>query len=215
MIKQLPRVIAAKPDRPKVGSPEHPMRNVTRQIAFEPGGWTTERKAKVAALFDDLAAGWNDRFTAEESWNPIDDAFARGGLADLNAGPVLEVGAGTGLATNRLTKHVGEVIAVDVAPEMLRRFVEPSAARVLADAGALPIADHSLGLIVAVNAFLFPHEYDRALASDGSLLWINSLAEDTPIHLPVSDVVAALPGDWTATTSEAGWGLWAVLQRTK
>jgi SAM-dependent methyltransferase len=213
MIEMLPRVIAAKPDRPKVGSPEHPMRNVTRQIAFEPGGWTNERKAKVAALFDDLATGWNDRFTAEESWNPIDDAFARGGLTDANLGVVLEVGAGTGLATTRLAHHVGQVVAVDVAPEMLRRFVEPSAARVLADAGALPVADHSIGLIVAVNAFLFPHEYDRVLAPGGALLWINSLAEDTPIHLSVDDVVAALPGEWTAVTSKAGWGLWAVLRR--
>ena len=64
-----------------------------------------------------------------------------------------------------------------------------------------------------MNAFLFPHEYDRVLKADGAILWINSLAEDTPIHLPVPDVVQALPGAWTAVTSEAGWGLWAVLRR--
>lgn len=186
------------------------MRNVTRQIAFELGGWTPERKAKVAALFDDLATGWNDRFTAEESWNPIDDAFDRGGALQ---GPYLEVGAGTGLATTRLAQHVGEVVAVDVASEMLRRFVEPTGNPVLADAGSLPIPDHAIGTIVAVNAFLFPREYDRVLKADGALLWINSLAEDTPIHLPVADVVAALPGTWTAVTSEAGWGLWAVVRR--
>jgi ubiquinone/menaquinone biosynthesis C-methylase UbiE len=186
------------------------MRNVTRQVAFEPGGWTPERKAKVAALFDDLATGWNDRFTAEESHQPIDDAFARGGAMH---GPFLEVGAGTGLATTRLTQHVGEVIALDVAHEMLRRFVEPSAATVLGDAGALPIASQSIGTIVAVNAFLFPQEYDRVLKADGAILWINSLAEDTPIHLSVEDVLGALPGEWSAVTSEAGWGLWAVVRR--
>lgn len=186
------------------------MRNVTRQIAFEPGGWTPERKAKVAALFDDLAAGWNDRFTSEESWNPLDDAFARGGALQ---GPFLEVGAGTGLATTRLAQHVGEVVAIDVAAEMLRRFVEPRGNPLLADAGCLPIANHSVATIVAVNAFLFPAEYDRVLRPDGAILWINSLAEDTPIHLCVDDVVAALPGTWDAVTSEAGWGLWAVLRR--
>lgn len=37
----------------------HPMREVTRQIAFEPGGWTPGRADKVAALFDGLAAEWN------------------------------------------------------------------------------------------------------------------------------------------------------------
>jgi ubiquinone/menaquinone biosynthesis C-methylase UbiE len=186
------------------------MRNVTRQVAFEPGGWTPERKVKVAALFDDLATGWNDRFTAEESHQPIDDAFARGGAM---SGPFLEVGAGTGLATTRLAHHVGEVVALDVANEMLRRFVEPSATRVLGDAGSLPLADGSVGTIVAVNAFLFPHEYDRVLKSSGAILWINSLAEDTPIHLPVDDVLRALPGEWFAVTSEAGWGLWAVVRR--
>jgi ubiquinone/menaquinone biosynthesis C-methylase UbiE len=187
------------------------MRNVTRQIAFESGGWTPERKSKVAALFDDLATGWNDRFTAEESHQPIDDAFARGGAM---SGPFLEVGAGTGLATTRLARHVGEVVALDVAHEMLRRFVEPSAAPVLGDAGALPVPDNSIGTIVAVNAFLFPHEYDRVLKNDGAILWINSLAEDTPIHLSIDDVVTALRGEWSAVTSEAGWGLWAVVRRS-
>jgi ubiquinone/menaquinone biosynthesis C-methylase UbiE len=186
------------------------MRNVTRQIAFESGGWTPERTAKVTALFDDLATGWNDRFTAEESHQPIDDAFARGGAM---SGPFLEVGAGTGLATTRLAHYTGEVLALDVAHEMLRRFVEPSAATVLGDAGSLPVADQSIGTIVAVNAFLFPHEYDRVLKPDGALLWVNSLAEDTPIHLPIADVIAAMPGEWTAVTSEAGWGLWAVVRR--
>ena len=211
VIEYLERVIAGRPDRPKVGSPDHPMRAVTRQIAFEPTGWTAERKAKVAALFDDLAGGWNERFTAEESWNPIDDAFARGGEM---SGPFLEVGAGTGLATTRLVNYAGHVVAVDVAQEMLRRFTEPSGAPVLADASALPVPDGSIGTIVAVNAFLFPVEYNRVLKPGGTILWINSLAEDTPIHLPVADVVSALPGEWSAVAAEAGWGLWATVRRT-
>lgn len=210
VIEYLERVIPSRPDRPKVGSPDHPMRAVTRQIAFEPGGWTPERKAKVAALFDDLAGGWNERFTAEESWNPIDDAFARGSAM---AGPFVEVGAGTGLATTRLAQYAGHVVAIDVAHEMLRRFTEPNGSPVRSDASALPLADHSVGTIVAVNAFLFADEYARVLKPDGTILWINSLAEDTPIHLPVDDVVRALPGDWTAMSSEAGWGLWATVRR--
>jgi SAM-dependent methyltransferase len=210
VIESLPRVIPGRPDRPKVGSPEHPMRIVTRQIAFEPTGWTSERKAKVTALFDDLAGGWNERFTAEESWNPIDDAFSRGGAMN---GPFLEVGAGTGLATGRLAKYVDHIVALDVSLGMLQRFTEPAGSPVLADAAVLPLAHDSIGTIVAVNAFLFAHEYDRVLKHGGSILWINSLAEDTPIHLPVDDVVAALPGHWNAVTSEAGWGLWAVVRR--
>ena len=186
------------------------MRQVTRQVAFDPTGWTPERKSKVAALFDELASGWNDRFTADQGWNPIDDAFARGGAM---TGPFLEVGAGTGLATTRLATYVDHIVAVDVAHGMLSRLTEPAGSPVLADAAHLPVADQSVGTIVAVNAFLFPQEYDRVLRPGGAILWINSLAEDTPIHLPVDDVVAALPGSWNATTSEAGWGLWAVVRR--
>ena len=210
MIERLDRVIASRPDRPQVGNADHPMRKVTRQIAFEADGWNAERKAKVAALFDDLAVGWNDRFTAEESWQPIDDVFARGGQL---TGPCLEIGAGTGLATIRIATKFEHVTAIDVSLEMLRRFGEPSSSPVLSDGAVLPIADGSIGTLVAVNAFLFPCEYDRVLAPGGAIVWINSLGENTPIHLPIDDVIAAMPGRWDAITSEAGWGLWGVLRR--
>ena len=130
------------------------------------------------------------------------------------SGPFLEVGAGTGLATTRLARYVDHVVAVDVAHGMLQRFVEPAGMPVLSDASALPVGDRSVGTIIAVNAFLFPEEYDRVLKTDGTILWINSLAEDTPIHLPIDDVVRALPGEWTAVSSEAGWGLWATVRRS-
>ena len=210
MIEQLPRVIPSRPGRPEVGNADHPMRRVTQQIAFEPGGWTSERQSKVASLFDGLAPDWNSRFTAEESWQPIDDAFDRGGPMN---GPCLEVGAGTGLATARLAMHFEHITAVDVSLEMLRRFAKVSATPMLADAGTLPIRSGSVGAIVAVNAFLFPDEYDRVLAPGGAILWVNSLGDATPIHLPTDDVVRAMPGQWRAVTSEAGWGVWAVLHR--
>jgi SAM-dependent methyltransferase len=209
-IERLERVIASRPDRPQVGGPDHPMRKVTRQIAFEPGGWTAERRAKVADLFDGLAPDWNSRFTSEESSGPLDDAFARGGAL---TGPCLEVGAGTGLATQRIGREFDQVVAIDVSIGMLQRFIHDHAQPVLADAGALPLADAFVGTIIAVNAFLFPSEYDRVLGPGGAIVWINSLAEDTPIHLPVDEAVDALPGAWTAVTSEAGWGLWAVIRR--
>lgn len=209
-IERLERTVPTRPDRPQVGGADHPMRKVTRQIAFEAGGWTAERRAKVAELFDSLAPDWNLRFTSEESWGPLDDAFARGGAL---TGPCLEVGAGTGLATQRIGREFEHVVAVDVSLGMLQRFDHPTALPVLADAGSLPVADASVGTIIAVNAFLFPAEYDRVLAPGGAIVWINSLAEDTPIHLPVDEAVAALPGAWTAVTAEAGWGLWAVIRR--
>ncbi len=39
---------------------EHPMRKVTKQVAFD-GGWDEERRRKVAELFDSMAADWTAR----------------------------------------------------------------------------------------------------------------------------------------------------------
>ena len=46
---------ATRPD-PREGD-EHPMRKVTKQVAFD-GGWDEERRRKVAELFDSMAADW-------------------------------------------------------------------------------------------------------------------------------------------------------------
>jgi hypothetical protein len=79
---------------------------------------------------------------------------------------------------------------------------------------ALPLADGAAEAVVLVNCFLFPQEVDRVLAPDGVVVWVNSSGDQTPIHLPPSDVVAALPGRWQGVESEAGAGLWCVLRRS-
>jgi hypothetical protein len=210
MIDSLPRVVPSPPERPRVGHPEHPMRRATRLIAFDPTGWNAELRTKVTTLFDDLAPGWDATAHAAETQVPLRDALDRGGPLH---GPCVEVGAGTGRATGALVGRFGPVLAVDVAMEMLRRFQEPTASPVRADGGTLPVRSASVGTLVLVNAFLFPTEVDRVLAPDGAVVWVNTLADDTPIHLPVDDVVAALPGSWRAVTSQAGWGLWGVVRR--
>jgi hypothetical protein len=86
-------------------------------------------------------------------------------------------------------------------------------ARVQADASELPLADRSVSALVLVNMLLFPVEVDRVLAADGSLVWVNSLAELTPIHLSAQDVGEALPGRWEGLASRAGGGTWCVLRR--
>jgi hypothetical protein len=53
----------------------------------------------------------------------------------------------------------------------------------------------------------------RVLAPGGSLLWVNSLGDRTPIHLPAEDVEKALPGDWNGLAADAGWGTWCALRR--
>ena len=167
------------------------MRIVTHDVAFDPAAWTPQRASEVAGLFDSLAAGWDERFQATETQTPLRDALARGGPF---GGRCLEIGAGTGRATPALFAVFDHVVALDLSEEMLRLFQEHRAARVRSDASSLPFAAGSFDSLVLVNAFLFPTEVDRVLRPLGSVVWVNTLAEDTPIHLPVEDVLRALPG---------------------
>ncbi len=92
MISELPVVVPPPHDDAPSGlSADHPMRKVTRQVAFEPEGWTAERRAKVADLFDSLAAEWYTR-DAPGRDAPLQDALERGLSAadEAAAGPALE-----------------------------------------------------------------------------------------------------------------------------
>ena len=97
--------------------------------------------------------------------------------------------------------------------EMLKRAPDGPAHRVQADGASLPVGDSSAAAIVLINAFLFPAEVERALAPDGTLVWVNSSGEQTPIYLSVDDLIARLPGEWTGAASRAGEGHWCVLRR--
>lgn len=192
------------------------MRAVTRQAAFEPGGWTPERRAKVAELFDSLAPEWHTRNTPGRE-EPLLDALARGldavgETTAERAGPCLELGSGTGFTTPALIERFGAVVAVDLAVEMLK--LAPAAApRVQADAASLPFRTGTARTVVLVNSLLFPGEVDRVLAPTGVVVWVNTSGDRTPIHLPVADVAEALPGHWDGVAAEAGWGTWGVLVR--
>jgi SAM-dependent methyltransferase len=206
----LDRVDTPEPGRDGPGGADHPMRRVTRQVAFEPDGWTEERRRKVVELFDSLAPDWHTR-GGPARYVPVDDALERGG--SWTSGPVLEIGSGVGLVSEHLEARLGEVIALDLSLEMLLRApaVPP---RVLADTAHLPVPDASVATVVLMNMFLFPAEMDRVLAPGGALVWINSLGDLTPIHLTAEEVHDALPGDWDVVASEAGWGTWATARRS-
>ena len=186
------------------------MRKVTRQVAFEPDGWTPERAAKVGELFDSLAGEWHTR---EHPLRlvPLADAFERGGPVGYGIG--LEVGSGTGLGTAWLSARFDLLVAIDLSAEMLRLAPPDPAARVQADSSQLPFPDRSVDAVVLVNMLLFPTEVDRVLKDDGALVWVNTSGDATPIYLPADDVDAAMPGEWNGVASEAAWGTWAVLRR--
>lgn len=191
--------------------PDHPIRKLTRATAFG-GGWTDDDAERIAEVFDSMAADWSIRNIDPLRAAPILDAIDRGG-APTDA-RWIELGSGTGAGCVALDGRVDEHISLDLSFQMLSHAPEHSP-RVQADSSQLPLADDSADVVLMINMLLFPDEVDRILRPGGHVVWVNTLGDQTPIHLPPDDVVDALPGAWSGRTSFAGTGLWAVLQRVE
>jgi SAM-dependent methyltransferase len=209
------RVITQLPDHPEARDPEpfagsdHPMRRLTRSTAFgEP--WTREHAERVTSVFDELAPGWSGEHVDPVKAAPVLDAIDRG-RPPLEA-RWIELGSGTGAGCRVLHGRVREQISVDLSSEMLAHASD-HAPRVRADSSRLPFPDDVADVVLLINMLLFPAEVDRILRADGRLVWVNTLGDQTPIHLPAEDVVRALPGDWHGVASRAGTGTWAVVRR--
>jgi SAM-dependent methyltransferase len=213
-IRHLPPVGIEGHPSSRTGGPDHPMRKVARQTAgLDAGGWTGELRDRVEGYFDGLAGEWHTRDCPERA-AVVMDALVRGlGPTDSAVGLALEVGSGIGIYSNLLAERFAAVLAIDLSRAMLQRAPAAPAHRVQADGAMLPAGDASAAAIVLINAFLFPAEIQRVLSPHGALIWVNSNGEQTPVYLSVDDLVAALPGEWTGTSSRAGEGHWCVLRR--
>lgn len=201
-------VVAPEP----FAGPDHPMRKVTEQVAFDgASAWDEARAGKIAGLFNDMADGWTAGHVSDVRARPVVDALARG---EVNtAGAWLEVGSGTGAGAMALRGQVDNLVCCDLAAEMLANAPAELAPRVRTDAAKLPFADDQFDAVLMINMLLFPTEIDRILRADGRLVWINTLGDQTPIHLPANEVGAAMPGDWSGLTARSGSGFWATLSR--
>ncbi len=190
------------------------MRMATRRAAgLRADGWTGELRKQVEGYFDGLAGEWHTR-TSPQRTAVVMDALVRGlGPIDSPVGLAVEVGSGIGTYSSLLAERFATVLAVDLSLAMLQLAPIGPAHRAQADGSALPLGDSSAAAIVLINAFLFPAEVERVLSPDGALVWVNSSGEHTPIYLSVDDLVAALPGEWTGTSGQAGGGHWCVLRR--
>lgn len=189
---------------------DHPMRVMTRRAAGLVGPpWDAQARREVANLFDSLAPEWHTR-TSESRTQVVLDAFDRG---EVGGSTVLELGSGIGAYSGALAERFGRVVALDLSIEMLRLSADEPGLRVLGDSATLPLPDRSVDAVVLINMLLFPAEVDRVLAPGGSVVWINSSGESTPIHLMPDEVAEALPGAWSGAWSRAGVGLWTVLRR--
>ena len=189
---------------------DHPMRTVTQSIGGG-GGWSPERASFVAGVFDELSVGWHAEHSRDVRLAPLEDALDRG---DLPPGTLVEIGCGTGAATERIAARRRVAAAMDLSPRMLALADKSVAPFVRADAGTLPLAAGSVDVMVLVNMFMFAASYDRVLAPEGRFVWISTMGDETPIYFPPDEVMDLLPGDWTATGSYAGTGFWLVARRS-
>ena len=185
------------------------MRELTRSIATDPDAWTPGRAAQIASLFDSLASGWRERDVPERH-EALVDALARGG--SFPSGWCVEVGSGTGNATADLRAAFHDVVSVELSREMLR-LSSVEGRHIQADAASLPIRTGSAAVVALINMFLFPVEVARVLAEDGVLVWVSTNGDQTPIYLPPTEALNALPGTWLGITSQAGWGTWLTARR--
>jgi SAM-dependent methyltransferase len=209
VLERLPDHPSAREPEPFAG-PDNPMRRLTRAVALgEP--WTVDDAARVGELFDGLAAEWSARHVDDTKAAPVRDALERGELPIHGAW--LELGSGTGAGSRLLSGTVGSLVVTDLSAEMLRHAPRELAPQVRADASTLPFPDGSFDAVMMINMLLFPTEIARVLRHDGVVLWVNTLGDQTPIHLPAQDVLTAMPGDWSGRTSCAGTGFWLTARR--
>lgn len=203
------------PDHPGATDPEpfagadHPMRLLTRANAFGEA-WSAGDAARVQEIFDGMAAAWSADHVDPVKAAPVHDALDRGN-PPLD-GRWLEVGSGTGAGAHVLQGRVSSLTCTDLAAEMLRHAPD-FAPKVRADASMLPFADDTFDAVLLINMLLFPAEIDRLLRPAGVVVWVNTLGDQTPIHLPAPDVLEALPGKWSGVTARAGTGFWVTARR--
>jgi SAM-dependent methyltransferase len=108
----------------------------------------------------------------------------------LAGADVVEIGAGTGIATRALRERGAHVVAVDIGVQMLQRLRQrdPSQPAVLAVAEALPLRDDSADLVCAAQAWHWVDvdrgapEVRRVLRPRGALAvwWNNVIADGVP-----------------------------------
>jgi SAM-dependent methyltransferase len=107
-------------------------------------------------------------------------------LPDLS-GAVLELGAGTGIATRELSPRAGRLVSTDLGPKMLGRLhaLSPEVPVLVSRAEALPFADGSFDVVCGaqmwhwVDTAVATPEVVRVLRPGGALaLWWNEVSAD-------------------------------------
>ena len=154
--------------------------DVARQgyLSLLPGGAGTADSAEMVAA--------RDRFLSAGHYDAVADAVA----AAVRAGPVVDVGAGTGHHLARvLAVHDGPGLALDLSKHAARRAARahPRVGSVVADAWRpLPVRDAVAGAVLSVFAPRGPDEAARVLAPGGRLVVV------TPTGRHLAELVGPL-----------------------
>lgn len=209
-IRELPRVVPADPGKP-VRKEAAASQQASLNLAVHPSSWSQDQADEVVRRYTELAPEWDGERGGYRPV-PLADALQRGG--PWPEGLCLEVGCGTGLLTGLIEDVWPRVMSMDLTWEMLRR--SSARQRLQGDASRLPVRDGCAQVVVLADVPLFADEVVRALAPDGVVVWSNALGVDAPHHVPITTVLGVLEDAsgraWSAVTSHAGWGLWAVLR---
>lgn len=185
-----------------------------------PAASREERIREIQAFFATRAAGWEERFAADDA--KFEQAIRE--LAPPLGGHVLDVGCGTGRAIPFLRRAVGSaggVASLDATPEMLseasKRGRDKLAGLVLADGERLPFRAGVFDAILAAG--YVPHladaapgllELARVTASGGRLAIFHPIGRATLAarhgRTPSDDDVTA-PSRLAQLLPAAGWRL--------
>jgi hypothetical protein len=104
------------------------------------------------------------------------------------------------------------VLATDLVPAMATQVpAAPGVHVVVADVRHLPVDSRSVDLIVGLNAVPDLAEFRRVLVAGGSVLWVSSYGEESPLHLDPEVLADAWEGESVVTTARAGHGHWTLL----
>jgi len=143
------------------------------------------RRADVARTFDTVADLYRRSFAGELEGKPADRAVLARMAAAVPAGrPVLEVGAGPGQVGAELARHGVAVVVSDASAGQLgqARVLHPERPLVLADLGALPVGEATLGGVLAFYCLIYGPVRDiESVFAD----WARALVPGAPVALAV------------------------------
>ena len=190
------------------------MRQITRDVVYK-NLWNSNLVEEVKKLFDEKASEWSTTRNIPSRGIPVLDALERG---EVYGEKVVDLGAGTGLATQLLVNKFESVVALDISKEMIKNSVTPETPQVCADGGCLPFASNSIDVFLVMNMILFPNEIERCLKDEGFLVWVSSRGPETPIYLPPEEVIDLMSANsevsWFGVSAYALEGSWLVARRS-